>query len=28
VIFLVTTYGIKSEVVAGCRFRDCGCYFI
>jgi hypothetical protein len=22
------TYGIKSEVVAGYNFRDCGCYFI
>jgi hypothetical protein len=22
------TYGIKSEVVVGYDFRDCGCYFI
>jgi hypothetical protein len=21
------TYGIKSEVVAGYKFKDCGCYF-
>ena len=24
----VYTYGIKSKVVAGYDFRDCGCYFI